>query len=530
MHFRLLTKFTLVTSGALLLAMLFFSWNNVRSLKNFFLEEEIKNVDNLSETIIQTTHYQMLENDRKRVYQMIQEVGTQKGVEYIRLVNKDGFVIFSTDRAEIGTLLDKKADACNMCHGRGKPLLKASSMSRSRLFKDRKGKEVLGIAKGIYSDPSCLSAACHFHTPNAKLLGVLDVTVSLQSMNARIASYRHEIIILIVSLLGLLLLSLTILTHRLIHRPVRQFLNHTRRLASGDLESRIETSSGDELGELATSFNTMALNLKKARDELREWADTLEMRVEERTSEIKKIQSELLQSEKLAALGEMSAGIAHEVNNPLTGILMFASMLHEDPRLHPELKNDLLTILEETRRCAKIVRGLLEFSRKSLPQKVLTSVNDLLETVLELVEHQEFFFDIEVVRKYDPALPQTLLDPNQIEQVFMNIILNAAQAIPDGGRMTIETGIRPSSPWIFARIVDNGCGISGDHLEKIFDPFFSTKGAQGTGLGLSVSYGIVENHGGQIEVESCQEENNGTTFTVLLPILEDEDNQERGQV
>jgi two-component system NtrC family sensor kinase len=518
MQLRLLTKFTIVTSAALLLAMVVFSWVNVRSLKAVFLDEAIKDVDNLSETIIQTTYYQMLEDDRKRVYQMIREVGNQKGVEHIRLINKDGIIIFSTEKSEIGTVLDKKAEACNMCHGGQKPLLQASSMSRSRVFRDRKGKEVLGIAKGIYSDPSCLAAACHFHPPEAKLLGVLDVIVSLEDMNARMTNHRNGIVVLTFSLLSILLLSLTALTQRFIHRPVGQLLDHTRKLAQGDLESRIEPSSGDELGELAASFNVMALNLKKAQDELREWAVTLEMRVEERTEEIRKMQSELLQSEKLAALGEMSAGIAHEINNPLTGILMFASLLNDDPRLDPGLKKDLTTILRETKRCAEIVRGLLEFSRKSMPRKSCASINTLLDKTLALVENQAFFFNIEVQRNYDLSLPGILLDPNQIEQVFMNIILNAAQAMPEGGTLTLETGIRERGQWVFTRIGDNGCGISPEHLEKIFDPFFSTKGAQGTGLGLSVSYGIVENHGGQIEVESSQGESRGTVFTILLPL------------
>ncbi|MEJ2700798.1 MAG: histidine kinase dimerization/phospho-acceptor domain-containing protein, partial [Desulfuromonadales bacterium] len=226
---------------------------------------------------------------------------------------------------------------------------------------------------------------------------------------------------------------------------------------------------------MAASFNVMALNLKKAQDELREWAATLETRVEERTEEIRKMQSELLQSEKLAALGEMSAGIAHEINNPLTGILMFASLLHQDRRLDPALKKDLSTILGETRRCAEIVRGLLEFSRKSIPSKSLGSINALLDKTLALVEHQAFFFNIEVQRKYHPSLPQILLDPNQMEQVFMNLILNAAQAMPEGGTLSIETGLREAGPWVFVRIGDKGCGISPDHLEKIFNPFFSTK-------------------------------------------------------
>jgi two-component system NtrC family sensor kinase len=251
MRLRLLTKFTLVISATIMAAMVMFTLVSIGSLKRIFLEDAVKDVDNLSETLIQTTYYQMLEDDRKRVYQMIEEVGTQKGVEHIRLINKDGIVIFSTDHAEAGTVLDKNAEACNMCHTGMTPLMEASSMSRSRIFRDRSGKQVLGIAKGIYSDPSCLSADCHFHAPEAKLLGVLDVTVSLEEMSAQMVTYRNGIVFFTFSLLTILVLSLAALTQKVINRPVRLLLQHTRRLAAGDLESRVENTSGDEMGELA---------------------------------------------------------------------------------------------------------------------------------------------------------------------------------------------------------------------------------------------------------------------------------------
>jgi two-component system NtrC family sensor kinase len=517
MRLRLLTKFTLVISATILAAMVLFTLVSISSLKRISLEDAVKDVDNLSETLIQTTYYQMLEDDRKRVYQMIEEVGTQKGIEHIRLINKDGIVIFSTDHAETGIVLDKNAEACNMCHARKTPLTEASSMNRSRIFRDRNGKQVLGIAKGIYSDPLCLNADCHFHAPEAKLLGVLDVTVSLEEMSAQMATYRNGIVFFTFSLLTILVLSLAALTQKVINRPVRQLLQHTRKLAAGDLESRVENTSGDEMGELAESFNIMALNLKNAQRELKEWGSTLETKVQERTLEIQHMQAELFQSEKLAALGEMSAGIAHEINNPLTGILMYGSMLYNDPRLEPELKEDLAVILRETKRCGGIVRGLLEFSRKSVPQKSMTSISQLMDKTLCLVENQALFFNIRVIRKYDPLQPDVFLDPNQIEQVFMNLIFNAAHAMQEGGTLTIETGTTDTGNSVWVKIHDTGCGIPPENLERIFNPFFSTKGVHGTGLGLSVSYGVVESHGGQIEVESVPGE--GSTFTITLPLL-----------
>lgn len=516
LRLRLITKLTLITSLVLLLAMALFVFFNVRTLEKALLEKSIDEVDNLSETLIRTTHYQMLEDDRNRVYQMIREVGSQKGIEHIRLINKDGTIIFSTDQREIGTIMDKnRAEACNMCHKRGSTLTHASSMNRSRFFRNARGEVVLGMAKAIYNQKSCATADCHFHSPESKLLGVLDVIVSLESMRSQLTVYRNNLIVETFLLLFSLSACLTLLTQRLVNRPVRLLLGHTRALARGEWR-QIDSAPRDELGELAEAFNDMTQKLKKAREELQEWAATLEAKVEERTNRIKEMQSELIRSEKLASLGELVAGIAHEINNPLTGILMFASMLARDPRLDPALKGDLETIIRETQRCGNIVRELLNFSRESLPQKSLNSVNRVMETTLALVQHQAYFHDIEVVKDLDPRVPEVLMDPGQMQQVFINMLVNASQAMPKGGTLTIRSGARPEIESIFVQIRDTGGGIDPENLERIFDPFFTTKGHNGTGLGLAVSYGIVENHGGEIEVESRVGE--GTCFTIRLPM------------
>ncbi len=210
------------------------------------------------------------------------------------------------------------------------------------------------------------------------------------------------------------------------------------------------------------------------------------------------------------------AGIAHEINNPLTGILMYASLLARDTRLDPGLQGDLAIIVRETHRCSNIVRELLNFSRESLPDKTPGSVNRVMDFSLALVENQAYFHNIQITRLYDPQIPAIPMDSAQIQQVFLNILVNASQAMPEGGKLTIQTGVDPQTEEVFIWIGDTGCGIPPENLEKIFDPFFSTKGHQGTGLGLSVSYGIIENHGGRIEVES--EPGVGTVFQIRLPI------------
>lgn len=516
MRIRLITKFTLVTSTVLLLTMGLFAYSNIQGLKDSFLQEAVHDVDNLSETIIRTTHYQMLEDDRKRVYQMIEEVGSQQGIEHVRLINKDGVIIFSTEASEIGGMLDKQAEACSMCHAAEETRIMASTMNRSRVYEDRNGQEVLGLAKGIYNQKSCSTAACHFHPSSARLLGVLDVIVSLEGMKARTLIYQNSFLVLTLFLLLLLALCLTWLTQKLINQPVHRLLQQVRQVARGDLQTRVGGMQSDELGELAEAFNEMTDNLSVARDELQQWGKTLESKVAERTRENLEMESHLVRSEKLASLGQLVAGVAHEINNPLTGILMYSGMLRSDDRLPDDLHPAIDTITHETERCGSIVRGLLDFARESVPSRSVANIADLLDHVVSLVVNQVDFQNILVLRRYTENLPEVWVDTSQLEQVFMNIVLNAGQAMPDGGDLTLATAYREEDGAVEITITDTGSGIAPEIREKIFDPFFSTKEHQGTGLGLSVSFGIIENHGGSIEVKS--ECGLGTRFTILIPV------------
>jgi two-component system NtrC family sensor kinase len=521
MKLRLISKMTLSTSVLLLLSMTLFAWINVETLRTLLIEEAVSMADKLGETIIKTTHYQMLEDDRKRVYEMISEVGTQKDIERVRLITKEGLTIFSTDKKEIGTYLDKSAEACNMCHRSDTPLVQASSMNRIRIFRTRDGKEVLGLAKAIYNEEKCYTAPCHFHPREAKILGVLDIDLSLDNMQSQLAANRYKITILTICMLGLISLCMVFLIHEQINQPLKKLLTQTEKIAEGNLESAVEITSTDEIGELGIAFNGMTEKLKKAREELEDWGKNLEVKVEERTRELNKLQAQLVRSEKLASLGELVAGIAHEINNPLTGILVFTSLMGSDAKLHPALKSDLDTIIRETERCASIVRGLLEFARESIPQKNLSSLNGIMDAALALVRHQSMFQNIDIVKNYHQAIPDVMVDHNQVEQVFVNMLLNAGHAMPEGGELTIGSGVTKDGGYAYITITDTGCGIPEEIMSRIFDPFFSTKENKGTGLGLSISYGIINNHGGMIEVQSTV--GVGTTFTIMLPVPTEED-------
>lgn len=516
MTFRpsLITKLTLSTSLVLLIFMGLLDYFNLANFKKVMHEYAVSDADSLSEIIIESTYNQKLEHDQFKITQLINWLGAGQGIEHIRLMNRNGRIIFSSKEEEIGTFVDKNAEACSMCHEGTEPKLTASSMHRSRIFHNREGKEVLGLARPIYNREGCYVAACHFHPENFKVLGVLDIIISLESLKHQIALYRYRFVGMTCILIFIIWLVLNLLTQKLVNQPIKQLVHHTQQIASGDLESRPAITSRDEFGELAGSFASMTVSLRKAQDDLTEWGMNLESIVAERTREIKKIEAQLIRSEKLASLGELVAGIAHEINNPLTGILVFSSLLTSDKRLDPALHKDMEMIVRETERCAGIVKGLLEFSREYPPQIEQTSLNAIMDKSLSLVCHQSSFHNIHIEKEYHTDLPEIPVDPNQIEQVFVNMLLNASQAMTTGGTLHIRTGTA-DNVLASVEISDTGCGIPEESLGRIFDPFYTTK-SRGTGLGLSVSYGIIENHGGKIEVKS--EVGVGTTFIVLLPL------------
>ncbi len=516
MRLRITFQYALVITVVLLFVMSLFAVFELFFLKRFFYSLARENADRQCASFIQGARHLMLENNRNLMKTWVEGAGSQPGVKSVRLVNQDGVVVYSTESADVGLVLDKEKDpGCTGCHAGGQPKLHASTIDRSRIFTGGDGEEMMVVARGIYNDASCGSAPCHFRKIN--VLGVLEMKVSLEESRGLLASYRFHFLLEILFVALALALALSLLTQKLINQPVNQLLEHTRSLSRGEWKE-IHISPGDELGELAEAFNSMTRKLRAAIEERDHWAATLEERVEERAREIGKMQTVLIRSEKLASLGELTAGIAHELNNPLSGILMLSTHSLKDTRLPPEVSKDFSTIVREVSRCSQIVKGLLDFARETAPKKGKNSLNETVERSLGLVKHHALFQDVEVVRRFSEGLPQVMIDAGQMEQVFLNILVNAGQAMEGagGGRLTVSTGTTGGGRWVFVRIEDSGVGIPEEDLVRIFDPFFTTKGSQGTGLGLSVSYGIVENHGGRIEVQS--EVGKGTVFTVTLPV------------
>lgn len=301
-------------------------------------------------------------------------------------------------------------------------------------------------------------------------------------------------------------------------KPLKELSFATEKVAQGNLSYRVKIKSGDEIGQLADSFNQMIVELQKATDRYLALTRTLEDKVRGKTKDLKEAQDQLIQSEKLTSLGKLAAGIAHEINNPLTSILINSHLISEKLKEDNRFKENLDLVIDETTRCSEIVKGLLEFSRQTPPEKNPAGVNEVIEKTLLLLRSQLIVHNVEVNKDLNRNLPRIMIDINKIEQVFTNIILNALEAMPDGGELLISSQIVLDNQFVEIIFQDNGCGIPKENISKIFDPFFTTKGTTGTGLGLSVSYGIVQQHGGTITVQS--EVGKGTIITIQLPINE----------
>jgi two-component system NtrC family sensor kinase len=371
------------------------------------------------------------------------------------------------------------------------------------VFRKADGDRVLGIIQPIQNQQRCATASCHAHSPDQSLLGVLDVTVSLAEMDAQIVQGRVRMAVLTVLAIVASSLILAWMTRRLVVRPVRALAAGTRALANGDLTTRIPETGSHELGELARAFNSMTEKLAEARHQV-------------------------VQAEKLASVGRLAAGVAHEINNPLTGVLTYASLLRRQVEDRPEFAEDLDVIVRETKRCREIVKGLLDFSRQTVPDRKSIDVNEVVRRAIAVVMHRLKLRRVSLDLDLSPNPEIVLADANQIQQVVVNLLLNAVDALgPEGGTVRLETrsslappgngdaphGQRPAGIEIVVQ--DSGHGIPAETLAHVFDPFFSTKGVRGTGLGLAVSWGIVTSHGGSIGVKSEVDE--GTRFSVWLP-------------
>ncbi|OGU26939.1 MAG: two-component sensor histidine kinase [Ignavibacteria bacterium GWA2_54_16] len=611
-------KLIVVVGLTMIITIGVYSYFNTRSQRENLLAEVERHAMQLSETVKNGTRYDMLFNQRERIHIIINDIGSDPAINEVRVLNKEGEIIYSSRAESIGRMVDKQAESCYGCHAADKPLERLSISERTRIFRIHPDSaRVFGVINPIYSERSCWDAPCHAHSKQQQVLGVLDVTISLADVDERIRASTFQVGIFAVSAILAASLIIAFFVNQWVSKPVGVLLDATKQVGSGNLSYTVPDLGKGSIGLLAQSFNTMTMKLSEAR-------------------------LQLFQSDKMASLGRLAAGIAHEINNPLTGVLTYASFLLKRSQNNPELHEDLKIIVRETIRSREIVKSLLDFARQSIPKKSQSDINEIIDRSVAVVEHQLAIKGLKVVRKIDPHIPKITLDPNQMQQVFVNLLVNAADAIEDNtGAVTIASGIlrlppqgivhikaarcpsghdlitteykiegmpairvkarsngdegfimldpiyglnrhryefevlegkqldvvcpecnvslmmeegrcpvcgsnlfsfsipaqgdvefciKPKCAWqrwatvdsvgkkVYAEVcvADTGVGIPKEDLSRIFEPFFTTKGQKGTGLGLAVIWGIIDNHNGTISVES--EVGSGTTFRIRLPI------------
>lgn len=489
-------------SSVAILIIAIFSYIILNSHRKQLIADVERSVHQLSETIKSSTRYDMLLNQRESVHQIIQTIGMQEGIEKVRIFNKYGEIIFSTDSLDFGKMVDQKAEACNACHAADKPLESVPVSQRTRIFQNETDTNIFGIINPIYNEQSCWLGSCHAHDSNQKVLGVLDITMSLQEVDEAFQDTEIRLISFTIIAITAFSIIILLLARKVVIKPVDKIVEATQKVANGNLEYSIELNHKDEIGKLAESFNEMTKKLADA-------------------------QRQLFQSDKLASVGRLAAGVAHEINNPLTGVLAYSSHLLKHSNANPELKQDLEVIVNETIRCRDIVKVLLDFSRQPIPEKRRININDVVKNAIRILKNQFSNRKINLVLNLKEDLPQINADSGQIQQVLVNLLVNAGDAMPEqNGEIVLETELKSTqksdessksniNSFIQLKVIDNGSGIPEENLTKIFDPFFSTKGKEGTGLGLAIVWSIIEKHNGKIFVAS--KINEGTTFTILLP-------------
>ncbi|MDI6809687.1 MAG: response regulator [Candidatus Eisenbacteria bacterium] len=451
----------------------------------------------LAKNLASSSEYGVLVEDTPLLRRLLDSVSADEDVAHIAVLNKGGKLLASVDKRVL-------------------PHQSPSGQSR-QFWLPVTSVKTIGSAEEVVLGAG-MSQRDNRARQMVEEIGTVKVWITTARMAEQIGDMKRVVFLITLQIvcLGILLVFLLV---KIVMSPLERLVEATKRISVGDFSSEVVVKQKDELGQLAAAFNLMTRNLKKLIDEIKDYNRNLEKKVEQRTKKLKETQAILVQSEKLSAVGQLTSGVAHELNNPLSAVIGF-SQLALGTDTGPPISRYLERIHMEAERCARIVNNLLTFSRKSKPERKPIDINSIIESTLDLVSYQLRVNKVKATTELDYNLPMTVGDPHQLQQVFLNIITNASQAMSGcskEGSLLVKTARRDDT--ILIVIADTGPGIPEENLGKVFDPFFTTKEAgEGTGLGLSICYGIVKEHQGNISAAS--QSGQGATLLVELPIVE----------
>lgn len=440
---------------------------------------------NLSKLVQKGLEYPMLENRLDVIREMVDSLSKEEGVKGVLIFDKKGTIKIASRRELEGRVVDLKEPTCQICHQ-----LTPKSRSTTVIFETEDGGKVFRNVNPIANSPTCFRC----HDPKEKTNGVLIMDFSMERINRQLAYNIRDMFVFSALMALIMILVVSLILSRMVIRKLKKFLRYTDVIGRGNLDEEVKIEGRDEMAQLANHFNTMTESLKNA-------------------------QQQVIQTERLAATGKLAASVAHEINNPLQAIENFISLLIEksEENSDNEMRQYLELSQEGIDRIAQIVKQLQDFYRPEAYTLSFVDINFLLEKVLTFLNNQLSLHNIKVQKELDSRIPEVYASSLHLHQVFTNIILNAQEAMPDGGKLTVRTCMEDTSVRI--AFSDTGYGIEETDLEHVFEPFFTTKEiGKGTGLGLSVSYGIIQAHDGNIEVISRT--GGGSTFTVVLPVTQ----------
>lgn len=458
---------------------------HIRREQNHLISSTKESAELLLTTIESSIFNSMRVGNSENVQTILEMVGRSHRLTNVRIFHPDGTILKSARPQEVGRQLNAY-DLTLFQNGRSEGIFRVQ------------GEEVLGIVKPIVADERCFLC----HGIGHKVIGVLNLNFSLADTTRKLRASSMAFMLSTAFIIILLSAGVSFILLRFVRRPIQNIASKMAQVEGGDLTVRMVPHYADEVGSLMRSFNSMVVNLEKVKKELQQFH-----------------YQQMERADRLASVGEMATGLAHEIKNPLAGISGAISVLADDFAEEDPRREIVAQVLEQIKRLDKTATDLLYFGRPGKPEFAFANINALVKKILFFVSQHPEARGIHRVKELTRDLPAVWVDEKQIQQVLLNVIINAVQSMGDGGTLTIETGtvVRDGREWVRVRVADTGRGIPPEELDKIFVPFHTTK-TQGTGLGLPICRQLLAQHGGSIKVESRPGE--GTTFIIELPVVE----------
>jgi len=473
----------------------------------------------------------MLENNKSTLQGTLDIINTMSGIDDVNMYDARDSLVYSSFSSDTAAHSNPN---CLNCHKNIQLLFPKKEKSyriidvKSECYmnqNDNKHRHLL-IRSPILNEKSCYTSACHAHSETDEVLGSLIIKMPLTDLDNAVGKSSEKFYVL-ATVATLLLISVLILfTRKNIKDPLNAIIKASVAVSGGNKNTRLKIKPNelDDIRMVSQAFNDMLDNLQSATEELQNWSQQLEYKVQKKSEELGAVQNELIHIERIASLGKLSSSVAHEINNPLSGILIYTKLIHKQlssPDLDENKKNAMLRHLKlienETKRCGEIVKGLLDFSKKTQGDFESKHLHKILQETFELMTHPIRIANIGLLTDFTAKSDLIFCSPNQIKQACVAILVNATEAVHENGEIVISTK-NPDPESITFEISDNGVGIPEDDIPHIFEPFFSTKhDTSGIGLGLAIVHGIVKSHNGKIDVRSGL--GKGTTISITLPII-----------